>query len=266
MYNNGRYCRKGYKMKKILFIFLLVFALYVPKLYASELFGSIESVTEGANISNNKSEEVIVKYTDVTLKWEQKNSTLGKNYDGWWIGLKINAPTDYDKDKATIKRGGEVKTFASVKEDDTDCLEAWFLVTQDKLDALKSEVDNEGYAVVATYEFDWDGDGENEQVLEVKVVPDKITLGELNEGFHLVTFKSDLGNKYFSVENDKSLEDYLSIEEKTLLDKFIKAPNGKELTGLYLEEDNTEFKLSDKITKDTVVKVIYKNIILEMKL
>ncbi len=244
-------------MKKLLFLSFLVFTLFIPNLYATELYGKVESVTLGSEIPSDSGKEVDVKYHDITLNWEQKNRDLGKNYDGWWIGLKIYAPDGYNEEKATIKRGGEVKAFSSVKEADTNYLEAWFLVTQDKLEALKSEVDSEGYAVVATYEFDWDGSGEN-QTLKVKVVPDKITLGNIPEGFHMVTFESDSGKKYFSVENDKSLEEYLSEEEKELLNKFIKAPEGKELVGLYLEDGGLEFNLSDKISADTTVKVIYK--------
>ncbi len=256
-------------MKKVLFAVLLTFVMFLPNLSAEELKGTF-SVTipdsEGTPQIGNaqvSGTETTYEIQEAKLKWVEKDESIGRNVDGYWIGLKITAPNNYEKDKAKFKT-----TFYNGKSNEhnykdvldepkeSNIVTAWFNVTEGAKEALKGTESVE----IIKYEFDWDGNGEIDQTLKVKILADKIDFGEVPSTHKTVTFESEKGTKTFTVENNSNLDKYLSKEEKEILNKFLAAPEGKELDRMYIEdgEEEKEFKLTDEITTDVTVKVLYK--------
>ncbi len=255
-------------MKKVLFAVLLTFVMFLPNLSAAELYGKIEAIQPSAtDVEITPSEsgaEMSYLVKKANLVWTLKDPDAGRNVDGYWIGLKITAPDTYDTEKANFSAtffDGTSYNYnykESLDDENGKVVSAWFRVTPEALKALEN---SETGVEIIKYEFDWDGKDGIDQTVSVKVVTNEVKLGDVPATHKTVTFESEKGTKTFTVEKDKSLEEYLDNEtEKEILNSFLAAPEGKELDRMYTEdgEEEKEFKLSDKIADNVTVKVLYK--------
>ena len=245
-------------MKKKNFLLTLLvailFMVFSTNAYAAELYGNVKVISEGtSSVDNNKTANVTVKYTAGNLKWYEKDLNVGRNVNGYWIGIRIDAPSGR-ADNAKYKRGGTTVTFNNVK-DGNDYVNAWINVTQEQLKKIKEN--GEPY-VILEYEFDWNGDGNfNDQKISVQVDPDKIVLDEVPEGFVKVTVNSLVGNRTFTVKKGTSLNEDLSTTEKDYLNQLIKAPAGKKYIGIFKGEE--KFSLDEKINDNITLTVKFED-------
>ncbi len=261
-------------MKKVLFTTLLAFLMFVPSLCAEEEFGKFEAITpDNVTITPTEANTKDVTYVvnEANLEWVTKDETIGRNVDGWWIGFKVTAPTaGYEKAKATYTYtfyDGRTKTNSYEqgldKPSETE-MSAWFLVKEEDLEALKAK--SEETPEMIRYEFDWNGDDTVDQTFIVKLNVEKIKLDEVSEGYHTLTFESEKGTKSFTVKDGETIDKYFSNTEKEILESFLEAPEGKELDRMYVvskDEEEKEFSLEDAISEDLVVKVLYKDVVVE---
>ncbi len=237
-----------------LFLLGVIFS-FKANVFAQELYGSISVISEGTSkVDNNNTANVTVKYTAGNLKWYEKDTKIGRNSDGYWIGIKIEAPKGRSEN-ASFQRGGKTVKFNDVK-DGEDYVNAWLGVNQERLKEVKEK--GEPYTILV-YDFDWDADGDfDDQTLVVQVDPDKIVLEDVPETHAIVTVKGITGNRTFTVEKGKSLNEYLSDEEKEKLNKLLTAPEGKKLVGIF--KDDVEFSLDEKITENTTLTIKFEDI------
>lgn len=252
--------RSMFVKKKILsgaLFVLAVFGLFsfTTKALAEEQYATISVLSSGTSeVENNGTANVIVRYTSGNLKWYPKDTSVGRNFDGYWIGIKINAPSGRAADAKYQRWGGTVK-FNDVKDGD-DYVTAWFGITEERLKQLKE--DGEPYTVIV-YDFDWDADGKfDDQTVTVQIDPDQIILDEVPDTHATVTVKSIVGNMTFTVEKGKSINEYLSKEEMEKLKKLFVAPEGKRFIGIFKGEN--EFSLDEKINGDTELIVKFEDI------
>ena len=238
---------------------LMAFAMVSPVMVfaeeATDKYGSVTSLVGTADIKVDKTEKVDVLYNELELQWCEADPTIGRTVSGWWIGIKVTAPTAYNGDSeenlknSVFKSNGEEYNFWTVKDskDDeaTQYVNIWSYVDKEKLKGGDT-------ATIAEYEFDWDNDSTYEQTVAVKVVPEKVTL-QKDEGIVSVT----IGDRQFTLHSGETLSD-LTEKEKELLAKITEAPDGKVFVGLF-KEDGTELKSDEKITEDTVVEVRFED-------
>ena len=239
--------------KKIVSLMVLTLVLLLSlatNVYAADLFGTVRVISAGeSDIENNTSKTVTVKYNAGNLKWYEKDLQIGRNVDGYWIGIRIDAPS-WRAENAKYKRGGVEVSFDKVK-DGTDYVNAWINVTSANLQAIKEK--GEPY-VILEYEFDWNGDGDfNDQKLIVQVDPDKIVLEDVPETHAKVTVNSIVGSKVFTVKKGESLNEYLTDSEKAVLKQLQEAPKGKKLVGIF--KGDKAFSLDEKITENTILTI-----------
>ena len=153
----------------------------VLKLNGEEVFpatlgyGVFAPLSEGAIQDNNT-----ITYKNVTLNWVAKDASVGRNSDGWWLGVKMTAPasmlTEADFQNAVYQSSvadgwSENKSFWNAQDSDKNAesaeryLTMWGMVDVESLQAQLSE---DG---IATYRwrFDWNGDGIFEQVAVMNV-------------------------------------------------------------------------------------------------
>ncbi len=245
-------------MKKNIFsvILLGLFLLLTltTNVFAAEGLGSVRVISAGtSDIDKNGSKTITVKYTAGNLQWYQKDVNIGRTVDGYWIGIRIDAPSDRSEN-AQYKRGGVTVKFDQVK-DGSDYVNAWINVTQENLKKIK---DNGEPYIILQYDFDWNGDGNfNDQKLIVEVDPDKVILDEVPSTHVKVTVNSIVGSKTFTVKKGESLNSYLSKDEKANLDVLTKAPAGKKYIGLF--RGDKAFSLNDIINEDMVLTAKFEN-------
>lgn len=142
--------------------------------------GTIEMITAGGTAEGNN-----ITVTGSNLNWVEKDVSVGRNQDGWWIGVKISAPASVDTDE----KANQVK----YSNNGSDNLEKNFGQNKDgqwwmgcwvpvKPDSLEQALEN-NTALQWTYKFDWDGNGTVDQTFMITVDPDNITLNKDGEVF-----------------------------------------------------------------------------------
>ena len=150
--------------------------------FAADGFGKVETITgPGAvSIGSNSTKAVTVtQKAAINLQWSQKDETIDRNKDGWWFGIKVNAPTNLTSSdlQNSYYLSGETRiSFWSKKdsqnEDSSHCISLWAYLDK----SICDEFNQKGEYVPYTWQFDWNNDGTYEQKVTLKIDTSKITL------------------------------------------------------------------------------------------
>ncbi len=146
--------------------------------------GEVAGITAGASITTN-GDTTTVTYADITLNWAEKDLSVGRYQDGWWVGMQITAPAAMTKEEdftnVTYQSYGSdgwsaAKSFWNAQDSKKDVadtaryLTMWCLVTPELI-----ANDDDGFLTLP-YRFDWNQDGIYEQNLILKIDADTVTL------------------------------------------------------------------------------------------
>ena len=121
-----------------------------------------------------------VTFRDVELDYVPANGTTRLD-NGWWVGIKVIAPATLNMETAAYQRqtstGWTDKTEFKKAKDSADgaaeaYIELWGLINEQYLNDAKVQNKNVHYG----YRFDWDGNGDYEDILHMEVVPTATTL------------------------------------------------------------------------------------------
>ena len=141
--------------------------------------GTIEKITEVGTVDGSK-----ITVADATLNWYEKNPSIGRYQDGWWVGVKIVAPasvTDANVGKVTYSNDGTdnlAKSFGTNNDGKTAdgkyYMGCWVPVTPEYLEGALAH----DSVLTWTYKFDWTGDDSVDQTFAITVDPNDITLNK----------------------------------------------------------------------------------------
>ena len=194
-------------LASVLALVMIVSSLPVTNAYAAadnENLGQVSVITNtvDADVNDQNPNEIVVTYNnEITLDWDAKNEEIGRNADGWWVGIKMTAPTGMDSttlENATYKsKASQTSDWSSVKsfwkykdsEDDMDThyITLWAYINEKKLnDAI-----NNDYDLITEWQFDWDNDSTYEQAVSVEIDP---LLVRLNKDSEIVYPSSNIGS------------------------------------------------------------------------
>ncbi len=221
----------------------LTVAIPVKATVEADKYGALDIIggSQGS-VSGSQEENTIVVVKEANLKWVAADKAIGRDVDGYWIGIKVTVPTNADLTKSTMTRDGNVtKTFESIKDGD-NYAGLWVRVDENKLAAAKGDL------LLKEYTLTWVMKNGNEQTtptvqhVTVKVQKNAVKLDKANT----VTVK--VGGKTFTLTKGKSLND-LTDKEKATLAELKKAPKGKKFVA-FVDEKGKVVKESDKINAD----------------
>ncbi len=275
-------------MKKTL---IAMFALltFVPMIKVNALdFGKVDVLkakdTIGdPKVSGNQSADVVVTYEGVTVKMEDPVPPAKPTSEAW-VGVKVTAPSTITADvkKAKYRNIAQpnqpIKSFwenqDSNKGDESDqtrFLNFWGAID---LELLKTAVEK-GTIFYYAWEFDWDGDGEFEQKVTLKVDPAKVGLKALEEDKEIwneIIYETeeekyvDVTVKATGIKNVPSelAEDKIRIKKEGMtkeeLEAFIEKiqealkEKGLEFGGFFTNQDlKTTFDFTKALNSDTTV-------------
>lgn len=158
------------------------------KVYPSDNLGSVSAITEPSAISVDGSETnnvTVTNTSDITLNWSQKDDSIGRAKDGWWLGVKVSAPlgmgkTELENAKFQFKAHGKTSwtdagNFWDIRDSGNSSsvwTGLWLYFDQTMKDA--------GSTIVNYARIDWNGDGVYEQTVKVSLDPEKLNLDPTN--------------------------------------------------------------------------------------
>ena len=155
---------------------IMVWTMVPSEAFAAEpdSSGTIEPITEVGTVNGND-----ITVAGASLNWYEKDTSIGRYQDGWWVGVKIIAPatvtSDNVGDVAYWNDGTDTpaKNFGQNKTADGKYyMDCWLPVTPESLEnALANDT-----VLKWTYKFDWTGDGVVYQTFTVTVDPNNIIL------------------------------------------------------------------------------------------
>ena len=151
--------------------------------------GTVVALT-GGEVSGSTG-NVVVTLTSAEIPYENANTAIGKDTDGWWAGIKVNAPAFVDdvtvKDaKFRYQKYGDATfteaSFNDEKHSSADASEHWINLWVALSQEIISDAKNANEDIVSVYEFDWDGNGSYEQKVTFTIVPsDAIVLKKISQ-------------------------------------------------------------------------------------
>lgn len=151
------------------------------------VYGSVETITTGGSINGADPANSTITYEKATLNWSAANAAAGRNRDGWWIGIKVNAPDDMTTEEqfagVTYKTRGSSgwsgsKNFWNAQDsnkstaDTKRYLTMWGVVDETY---IKNALEKDGVITYA-WQFDWNADGEYEQLVELIIKAEDLVL------------------------------------------------------------------------------------------
>ena len=194
-------------LSSVLVLLMITSSLPATSIYAADVddnLGQVSVITGAhqADVNNDNQSKIVVTYNDeITLNWSAKDEIIERNQDGWWVGIKMTAPTGVDSstlENATYQSRsdqasdwGSSKSFWEYKdsEDDVDVhyITLWAYVNEQKLnDAIDSEKN-----LVTDWQFDWDNNSDYEQMVSIEIDP---SLVKLKKDSKLVYPSTNIGN------------------------------------------------------------------------
>lgn len=218
--------------------FVLIAFAITDKVYAATV-ANVSAITSptSATITGNETNDVTVYYNNpVVVEWDLADTSIGRYQDAGWLGVKITAPTGMDltqvKYQSYSASGWSAdKSFWNNKDSADDATEhyinVWVPLKPEYLEGRTTDL-------VWKYQFDWDNDGNFEQLITIKVSPDVVTL----------------------VNNDGI------ILYPTLVEGIPPTVSDKELEDMYTEEKEEELTNTETDEKDDTPKTGSVNIIL----
>ncbi len=148
--------------------------------------GAVSSMTAGGAVSGSQTPESVVTFDQVELEWSPADPSIGRFSDGWWTGIRMDAPAGMTTEEALKnavyqRLDGENwsanKSFWNAQDSDknnpdtTRYLTMWGLVDKATLESAGAD----GKMTYA-WQFDWDGNGTFDQLLTLELITDGIVL------------------------------------------------------------------------------------------
>ena len=181
---------------------MLLGIIFIPKIYASsDIKGTIAPITAGGTASGD-----VVTYPTVSLSYSPANTSIGRNSDGYWVGVKLTSPTVSDTFTLDMLKNvqyknnvdGPWKSFYTNKDGIEGTAEnptsiwmgAWGYVNEDYIVRY-------GDKFVYCWYFDWDKDGEVDQTFTLN--------------FSGVKF-NNVSSTHSHIYNGKALEDSFTLQ------------------------------------------------------
>ena len=145
-------------------------------------YGTMQIITPKGVICGDDDNLSAVYDNKISLEYAEKDASIGRMQDGYWVGVKIVAPTELTDDSVVKFKSyqplrdsqwSEEKEFSKCKDGDF-FMESWVYINKEIIDKAISS----GTNITKEHKFDWNGTGSFEQSFTISVNPRKVHLKE----------------------------------------------------------------------------------------
>ncbi|MGN1319888.1 MAG: hypothetical protein ACI4U6_02095, partial [Acutalibacteraceae bacterium] len=156
----------------------------------NDKLATVETITGGVVIDGSQTNIVTATHNDITeLTWAPEDESIYRPADGWWVGIKINAPAHLQNESdftgvyyQSNSNGAwsENRLFWTYKDSSDTAtshyITCWGGINEDTIIAAKEA----GTKIVKQWRFDWNKDGVFEQQVRLVIDPNKVVLNAQN--------------------------------------------------------------------------------------
>ena len=151
----------GRRLSCLALALVMVLSLLPLRADAYTLEDNVSGVTGTAaiEVSGRNKDKVAVTFSEVTLDWYEKDESIGRMKDGWWLGVRVAMPENAVPEKATFttqRLNGEVSqpvSYQDAKDEGSDSITFWAFVDESTPKDLAANTKK----AFQTYTFNWDG-------------------------------------------------------------------------------------------------------------
>lgn len=151
----------GRRLSCLALTLVMVLSLLPVRADAYTLEDNVSGVTGTAaiEVSGRNKDKVAVTFSEVTLDWYEKDESIGRMKDGWWLGVRVAMPENAVPEKATFttqRLNGEVSqpvSYQDAKDEGSDSITFWAFVDE----STPKDLAANSRKAFQTYTFNWDG-------------------------------------------------------------------------------------------------------------
>ena len=148
----------GRRLSCLALALVMVLSLLPVRASAVTVFENVEVLTgeatgTGGSDNGNKG----FNFRDVELEWYPKDESVGRNQDGWWIGIRVTMPDGADLGTATFTTqrfdGAESEkiSFKDARDGESDKITLWAFIDEELAHTFTNSYD----ASYMIYRFYW---------------------------------------------------------------------------------------------------------------
>ena len=139
---------------------------------------ALHTAPENLTITGSGTNYVTVRNNAYTLEWSKADDSIGRPIDAWWVGVQITAPegmTDAQLASAKLSLKGSsgwqdgLSVLENLEHRNPDWFGLWLPVKE-------SDTGEKSFPC----RLDWNGDGVYEQMVDIVIDTDKLTLDKTN--------------------------------------------------------------------------------------
>lgn len=179
---------KRFTVTMLCFVMSFAFSVvaFAEEEAAQEKVGSVTAFTEGLSVNSENNMAITVTNTEtITLDFAPIDTSIGRNQEGWWAGIKVTADSTIEKaelEKVKLRKSSDAEndiSFWAVKDSSEDAEEHFVMLW---VPVTAAEINSGEQSVTRSYVFDWDNNGfeDEDQVITVNLDLSKIEFTHLS--------------------------------------------------------------------------------------
>ena len=169
----------GRRLSCLALVLVMVLSLLPVRASAVTVDRNVEVLTGEATMFGGSNGDLAFNFEKLELEWYPKDESVGRNQDGWWIGIRVTMPDGADPETAafTTQRfdGAESKkiSFKDARDGENNVITLWAFIDEETAHTYANSSSN-SYMIYRFYW--WKGEENRAQGIRLNLPAQVLTL------------------------------------------------------------------------------------------
>ena len=169
----------GRRLSCLALVLVMVLSLLPVRASAVTVANNVEVLTGEATMFGGSDGDLAFDFDKLELEWYPKDESVGRNQDGWWIGIRVTMPDGVDPETAafTTQRfdGAESKkiSFKDARDGENNVITLWAFIDEETAHTYANSSSN-SYMIYRFYW--WKGEENRAQGIRLNLPAQVLTL------------------------------------------------------------------------------------------
>ena len=169
----------GRRLSCLALVLVMVLSLLPVRASAVTVANNVEVLTGEATMFGGSDGDLAFNFEKLELEWYPKDESVGRNQDGWWIGIRVTMPDGVDPETAafTTQRfdGAESKkiSFKDARDGENNVITLWAFIDEETAHTYANSSSN-SYMIYRFYW--WKGEENRAQGIRLNLPAQVLTL------------------------------------------------------------------------------------------